>query len=171
MKMQKIVMAIVTKYIFLSIFIVTSVAHFVSAQEVDTHILRSGKSLSLNALGAASLVGVTYDKIINEHFAWEVGIGVAGVGAGLSYYPKKMRVTKFCPYVGVKLNTIALVDAGGGYGGYVPMGVTFFEASRFNFGIDVGPGYAHTDFHERHSPKTQKNRFIVFGNLKVGIRL
>ena len=169
--MQKIVMEIVSRYSYILIFVFISVTHLVSAQNVDTHILWSGKSLSLNALGAASLVGVSYDKIINEHIAWEIGIGVAGVGAGLSYYPKKMKLNAFCPYVGIKLNTVALVGVGGGYGGYIPMGVTFFEASRFNFGIDVGPGYAHTDFYDRHSPKKQENRFIVFGNLKVGIRL
>jgi len=169
--MQKIAMGIVIKYSYISIFVFISVTHFVSAQNVDTRILRSGKSLSLNVLGAASLAGVTYDKIINEHIAWEVGIGVAGVGAGLSYYPKKMRLNAFCPYVGVKLNTIALIDAGGGYGGYIPVGVTFFEVSKFNFGIDIGPGYAHTDFHERHAPNKKENRFIVFGNVKIGMRL
>lgn len=160
-------MATAIKYIFFA-----SITHFVSAQEVDTPFLSSGKSLSINLLGAASLAGVTYDKIINEYFTWEVGLGAAGVGAGLSYYPKKMRVNTLCPYVGVKLNAIALVDLGSGYGGYVLVGVTFFEVSRFNFGIDVGPGYAHTDFfYDRHSPAKKENKFIVFGNLKAGIRL
>lgn len=168
--MLKPAMEIVSKYSYILIFVFISVTHFVSAQNVDTRILRSGKSLSLNLLGAASLAGITYDKIINEHIAWEVGIGVAGVGAGLSYYPKKMRLNAFCPYVGVKLNTVALVGVGGGYGGYIPVGVTFFEVSKFNFGIDIGPGYAHTDFHERHFPKKHENRFIVFGNVKIGMR-
>ncbi len=99
--MLKVIKGIVSRYSYISIFVLISVIHFVPAQNVDTHILRSGKSLSLNALGAASLVGITYDKIINEHLAWEVGIGVAGVGAGVTYYPKKMRLNTFCPYTGI----------------------------------------------------------------------
>lgn len=163
-------MRIVSKNFIITILLLSN-ALFLCAQNESGSILERSRYLSLNVLGTASLVGVTYDKIINEHFVWEVGLGVAGVGTGLSYYPKKMKLNKICPYVGIKLNTIALVDVGSGYGGYVPIGITFFETSKFNFGIDIGPGYAHTDFHERHSPKKHENRFIVFGNVKIGMRL
>lgn len=163
-------MEIVSKVFYISIFVFTSVVHSVVAQHNDSTLLRSGKSLSANALGTASLVGITYDKIINEHLAWEVGIGVAGVGAGVTYYPKKMRLNTFCPYIGIKLSPFALVDVGGAYGGYIPLGVTFFETTRFNFGIDIGPGYANTDFIEA-PPNKKENRFVVFGNIKAGIRL
>ena len=138
----------------------------------ENKIVEEGSVLSLNALGTASLVGITYDKIINEYFSWEIGVGVAGVGAGVSYYPKKMKLNTFCSYIGIKLNTVALVDVGSGYGGYIPLGVTFFESSRFNFGVDIGPGYARTDLlFDNHSKNMKDNYFILFGNIKIGIRL
>ena len=142
-----------------------------SQQAPSKGYLKKGSSISLNLLGTASIAGITYDRIVSETVSYEVGLGVAGIGAGISYYPKKMNYNQYCPYVGLKVNSIALVDVGKAYGGYIPFGCTYFTASKFNIGFDLGPAYARIHQIDSDFLNTTQNRWLLFGNLKVGIRL
>ena len=67
--------------------------------------------------------------------AIELGIGLIGIGAGMTIYPSGLvqKGTRF--YTGIKFNSVVLVDVGGGTVAYIPFGVTFFSNSPFIFGF------------------------------------
>jgi|TARA_B110000495_G_C22695871_1_gene409931 hypothetical protein len=130
-------------------------------------------SISGNILGSSSILGVTYERSLSNHIIIEFGVGIVGIGAGINYYISEIKTESWCPYVGLKCSTLALVDVGGGILTYIPFGVTFFTSSKLklNIGADIGPSYAKwisSDFMEFESTETET--FSLHGNLKIGIR-
>lgn len=144
------------------------------AQDVDN---LEKHSVSINILGSSALAGITYESILSNRIIFEFGVGIAGVGAGLTFYPFKIKESNFCPYTGVKFSSVVLLDVGGGYGGYIPIGVTLFSINHFNIGFDFGPAIGkwrdleRLDFEDNSNIVNDNTKNIyVYGNVKIGRR-
>ena len=59
-------------------------------------------SVSGNILGSSSLIGITYERVLSKKIIFEVGIGIAGVGTGMTFYPFNIKNSEICPYTGMK---------------------------------------------------------------------
>lgn len=153
---------------FLLSAIVVIFSFTLNAQSNETEIQKN--SFSVNILGPSSVVGITYERIVKNSIILEVGVGLIGVGAGISFYPFNIKASKLSPYVGAKFSTAVLVDVGGGYVGYIPLGVTFFSKHKINIGLDIGPAYgqlSESGFAENEETETT---IYLYGNLKIGLR-
>jgi len=156
------------KYFFIVVLILSGGYGF--AQEVQKN------SLSGNALGICALAGVSYERVFFDHLAAEIGVGLMGIGGGLTYYPIKAELGKIRPYSGIKSTFMALVDVGGGSIVYVPFGATYFSKWGFNFGLDLGPAFGSWRYMDRdrlNDPMnitTEPERIRIWGNVKIGIR-
>jgi len=141
------------------------------AGEEDGQIERN--SLSGNILGAGPLIGITYERVLSDNFMGEVGIGLVGIGTGITYYPFRIKVAKLCPYTGLKFAAFAIVDWGGNSTGYIPFGLTFFLKRGLNLGFDFGPAvhtYNPADFPPDRRDDPVRTFYGAFGNLKLGVR-
>ncbi len=133
-------------------------------------------SVSANILGTASYLGITYERVLTKKMIGEVGIGLIGYGAGITYYPlKNIAPKQLNPFVGLKYTNHAIVDGENKAVTYLPVGLTLFTARLINISLDAGPSYV------RHKSPGYKptleekatfpyNSFSFFGNLKVGFR-
>lgn len=114
-------------------------------------------AISFNFLGPTPIAGVTYERLLSKNIGIELGIGFPSFGAGLKVYPGNVQTDKFMFHTG--LVGSVLTDGAGQVGVvYIPLGLSYFGERDFNFGIDVGPGYA-SDF-----------GMIPWGNIKLGLR-
>jgi hypothetical protein len=132
-------------------------------------------SISANILGTGSYIGFTYERLLFSKLNVEVGIGLIGIGGGITYYPFKANPKRICPYFGVKYTSHAIVDGAHKTVTYIPFGISYFGKGMFNFGIDIGPavrhhispGYMPTLEEQEKYPFTD---YGIFGNLKLGFR-
>lgn len=145
----------------LTLLLLVSFFTLLTAQSPKDTKITYRQFVSGNLLGAASIVGISYERMVSNKLTWEVGLGV-GIGAGISYYPKEIQKAKWCFYTGFKLNSAALVGSGGGYGGYIPFGMTYFSKTGFNFGVDLGPALGNIN---------DQTQWLPYGNIKLGIRI
>jgi len=130
-------------------------------------------SVSGNILGAGPVIGLTYERILSEELIGEVGIGLLGIGVGITYYPLKIKVANLCPYTGLKFAAFALVDWGANSTGYIPFGLTFFFKRGLNMGFDFGPAvhtYNPADYPPERRDEPTSTFYGAYGNLKLGIR-
>ena len=150
----------VTVYSFYNV----SIAQNHKANELERNIF------SGNIGGTSSIIGINYQRFIGNKLAIELGIGLIGVGAGMTIYPKGLvqNGTRF--YTGLKLNSVVLVDVGGGTVAYIPFGVTFFSDSPFIFGFDIGPARGKLISSSFGGQTSESSYFYGFGNLKIGRR-
>ena len=105
----------------------------------------------------------------------EVGIGLLGIGGGITFYPMKVGLGKVSPYSGLKYTYMVLIDVGAGGIAYIPMGLTYFSKWGFNFGVDIGPAFGNWEYMNRnHNPTSstsnESDDLRVWGNVKIGIR-
>ena len=128
-------------------------------------------AFSLNVMGCSSLGGITYDLNIGERFHLELGIGLIGIGSGLTCYPFKIKESKYCPYFGLKLSSLALVDVGGGTVAYIPFGFTYFSPYKINIGFDIGPARGKWQESSFGNTNPESNYFYIYGNIKIGFRI
>ena len=126
--------------------------------------------VSGNIGGASSIIGINYQRFIGNKFAIEFGLGLIGIGTGLTIYPKGLTDNGARFYTGIKLNSVVLVDVGGGTVGYVPFGITFFSESPFIIGFDIGPAYGKLSSSSFGGQASETTYFYGFGNLKIGVR-
>ncbi|SVD54983.1 uncharacterized protein METZ01_LOCUS407837, partial [marine metagenome] len=99
------------------------------------------------------------------------GVGFSGVGAGISYYPFDVQLSKFCPYLGVKFSTLVLFPMEGVIIGYIPFGLTLFSKNKVNIGLDIGPSYGKlVNYDSGGFEISGSMHFFLLGNLKIGIR-
>lgn len=146
------------------------------AQVSENEAFVEKNSLSVNILGTASYLGVSYERLFAQRFSVDFGIGLIGIGVGGTLYPfKKVQVNKFNPFVGIKYTNHAIVDGENKSATYLPLGVTYFSRYRLNFSVDVGPsyfrhkspGYMPT---QEELEKYPYNSVGLWGNLKIGFR-
>ena len=128
-------------------------------------------AFSLNVMGCSSLGGMTYDLNMGKRFHLELGLGLIGIGSGLTCYPFKIKESKYCPYFGLKLSSLALVDVGGGTVAYVPFGFTYFSPYKINIGFDIGPARGKWQESSFGNTNPQTNYFYIYGNIKIGFRI
>lgn len=142
---------------------------FSQAQNNTTRDLKKN-IFSGNIGGTSSILGINYQRFIGNNLAIEFGLGLIGIGTGLTIYPKGLTDNGARFYTGIKLNSIALVDVGGGTVTYVPFGITFFSESPFIIGFDIGPAYGKLTSSSFGSQTSETTYFYGFGNLKIGVR-
>ena len=122
-------------------------------------------------MGAPSVLGISYQRIVGNKVAIELGVGLIGIGTGLTVYPKSIPELGWCFYTGIKLNSAVLVDMGGGTIAYIPFGVTLFSKNNIVFGFDIGPARAKwTSSSFGGSTSETSYYYCGFGNLKIGYR-
>jgi hypothetical protein len=163
------------KTILLCIFLFPSLINAQNTKSVNHQIERN--SVSFNLLGSASLLGITYERILSDHFIFEAGVGYVGVGLGTTYYPFQIKKAAVCLYTGIKFSLLVLPEVFAAYGGYVPFGITYFSNRRYNIGIDFGPAIGHWNKSGGHpavyDPNVNYNdsgNIRVYGNIKIGLR-
>jgi len=123
-----------------------------------------------NIMGTSSAIGISYQRIIANTASIEFGLGLFGVGTGVTIYPRKILNSKYCFYTGLKLNSVVLVDVGGGTLAYIPFGVTFISENNIVFGFDIGPARAKWTTSSFGGNTSETTYFYCgFGNLKIGI--
>ena len=159
--------SILKLFTFLTIFLLCnelSIAQNQKAKELERNIF------SGNIGGTSSVIGINYQRFIGDKIAIELGIGLIGVGAGMTIYPKGQvkKGTRF--YSGIKFNSVVLVDVGGGTVAYIPFGVTFFSDSPFILGFDIGPARGRLISSSFGGQTSDTYNFYGFGNLKIGKR-
>jgi len=133
-------------------------------------------SFSGNFFGTSSVIGATYERMISDKIIVEGGIGLVGIGAGFSYYPFNIKKSKLCPYTGIKISSLVLVDMGGGGIVYIPLGLTLFTKNKVNVGMDIGPAYG--EWNEANGgpggavqdKEPTSTTLYFYGNLKIGFR-
>jgi len=142
---------------------------FYQAQNNTTRDLKKN-IFSGNIGGTSSILGINYQRFIGNNLAIEFGLGLIGIGTGLTIYPKGLTDNGARFYTGIKLNSIALVDVGGGTVTYLPFGITFFSESPFIIGFDIGPAYGKLTSSSFGGQTSETTYFYGFGNLKIGVR-
>ena len=124
-------------------------------------------SISGNIFGTSSVIGVTYERIMSKKIIFEAGVGYIGLGAGVSYYPFDVQLSKFCPYLGAKFSTFV---PEGVIIGYIPFGLTLFSKNKVNIGIDIGPSYGKLVDYDSGGFEISGTLIYLLGNLKIGMR-
>ena len=154
-------------YFLVAIIILTN--SFSQAQNNTTRDLKKN-IFSGNIGGTSSILGINYQRFVGNNLAIEFGLGLIGIGTGLTIYPKGLTDNGARFYTGIKLNSIALVDVGGGTVTYLPFGITFFSESPFIIGFDIGPAYGKLTSSSFGGQTSETTYFYGFGNLKIGVR-
>ena len=118
--------------------------------------------VSFSILGTSSYFGVTYERMLTDKWAAEIGVGILSVGFGATYYPWSIKEDDVSFYTGLKFNSPNVIDALLLFPDdldpnfYIPIGFTYASSSGFNLGIDVGPSL--------------NGSTSVFGNIRLGFR-
>lgn len=148
------------------IFILFLNSIFIYAQETGNGIEGIRKNaVSFNLLGTTPAIGITYERIVSNKISLEIGVGIPSIGLGMKIFPFNIREEKIMFHTGLTATYVEIPSFGFGSGEhgtiiYLPIGMSYFGAGGFNFGIDVGPGAVFiTD-----------TSLIGYGNLKVGYR-
>ena len=123
-----------------------------------------------NIGGTSSIIGINYQRFIGNNLAIEFGLGLIGIGTGLTIYPKGLAENRARFYTGIKLNSVVLVDVGGGTVVYIPFGMTFFSESPFIMGFDIGPARGKLISSSFGGQTSETTHFYGFGNLRIGMR-
>ena len=131
---------------------------------------QGGNIISGNVLGASSAIGFTYERIVGNKASVELGVGLIGLGAGLSIYPWGIIESRLCFYTGLKVSSIVLVDVGGGTVAYIPLGATYFINNNWIIGFDIGPANGKLVSSSFGGNPSETVRFYGYGNLKLGLR-
>jgi len=63
-----------------------------------------------------------------------------------------------------------LVDVGGGYVGYLPIGLNYFSKFGVNLGVDVGPAYCVVRESDFDGQMGSTRVLPLYGNLRLGYR-
>ena len=118
--------------------------------------------LSFSVLGTSSYLGVTYERLLTDEWAVELGVGALSVGFGATYYPWKIKEDDVSFYTGVKYSSpnviteLFLIPSDTDSIVYIPIGFTYATSEGFNLGLDIGPSLA--------------GGTGVFGNIRAGFR-
>ena len=145
-----------------------------TSSTIDTEVRKN--SISFNALGTASYLGISYERLIAQRISLEFGIGMIGYGIGATVYPfKKVKIKQFNPFIGIKYTNHAIVDGENKSATYIPLGITYFAKNKMNFSIDIGPSYFQHKSPGYRPTIEEQNRYPysdygIWGNFKLGFR-
>ena len=91
--------------VFLNLIIINS---NISAQTESSKNLKKN-IFSGNIMGTSSILGISYQRFLGKKVALEFGVGLIGIGTGLTIYPKGLTTSGTRFYTGIKLNSFVLV--------------------------------------------------------------
>lgn len=123
-----------------------------------------------NIGGTSSIIGINYQRFIGNNLAIEFGLGLIGIGTGLTFYPKGLTENGARFYTGLKLSSFVLIDVGGGTVAYLPFGMTFFSDTPLIIGFDIGPARGKLVSSSFGGQTSETTIFYGFGNLRIGMR-
>lgn len=118
--------------------------------------------VSFSVLGTSSYFGVTYERMLTNKWAAEIGLGVLSIGFGATYYPWEIKENDVSFYTGVKysspniITAVFLIPEDTESVVYIPLGFTYATSGGFSIGLDVGPSLT--------------GGTGVFGNVRAGFR-
>jgi len=118
--------------------------------------------LSFSILGTSSYLGVTYERMLTDKWAAEIGIGALSIGFGATFYPWEIKEDDVSFYTGVKysspniITALFLVPDDTDSIVYIPLGFTYATSGGFSIGLDVGPSLT--------------GGTGIFGNVRAGFR-
>lgn len=165
------------KIILLSVLLGIFITYNIEAQTEKTPENKIKKNtISANFLGTATYLGITYERLITQRLSLEVGLGLVGIGAGITIYtPKNLGNQKFNPYLGLKTTYNTKLSGGEKLITYIPVGVTYFPNNFLAFSIDIGPAYwiyysPHGKVGPEASDRYPYSEVNIFGNVKAGFR-
>jgi hypothetical protein len=167
--------------IFLNLFMKTLQKILLSLSIVCTYKVTYGQdslketyikpnAISFSYLGTSALFGGTYERLIEQKYSLEFGVGLFGVGMGLTYLPPKLNFGRFHPYYGIKQVRFAVPTGFDSYVAYIPLGLNLVTKRNFQYSIDVGPCYWREYNVPRFTDNYRPHRLFVFGNFKIGYR-
>jgi hypothetical protein len=116
----------------------------------DTN-LRSQNPFGINVLlgGPTIIISVSADFFVTQNINVEAGVGVFGFFAGGKFHFLGQQESRhWTPYVGAIgtfIPDIFNIEGEGIKGGYFPIGMHYFNESRFTFAIEVAPIIADYD--------------------------
>ena len=131
-----------------------------NAQDKET--ITQENFVSFSVLGTSSYFGVTYERMLTNKWAAEIGIGLLSIGFGAAYYPWEIKEDDVSFYTGVKccspnvITTLFLIPDDTDSIVYIPLGFTYATSGGFSIGLDVGPSLTGGSG--------------VFGNVRAGFR-
>jgi hypothetical protein len=146
---------IVCSLVFIGSFLLTYKSQ---AQDIITQ----KNFISYNILGTASFLGVTYERMLTDKFAAEIGIGIISAGAGMTYYPGRIKEGDVSFYTGLKfsspniISVVFLLDDSTEPILYIPIGLVYATSGGFSIGIDAGPNLI--------------GDYSAWGNIRIGYR-
>lgn len=150
-------MKILTITIFLAFRIVVGYSQ-------DNNLSVKKNAVSFSVVGITPLAGFTYERTLSNYLIAELGVGYISGGAGLKYYPFKIKTQKLLPYLAASASVSPLYGScelcvgGKGFLGYFPVGLSLFGKRGLN--INLNGGLA-TVF--------ERNGFM-YGGLSIGKR-
>ncbi|PHR17928.1 MAG: hypothetical protein COA38_20270 [Fluviicola sp.] len=131
------------KKILISLLLGTLIGNNVNAQtkSISKDEIRKN-SISFNLLGTATYVGFSYERLIAQRISVEVGLGLVGIGLGITAYPfKRVEKKQFNPFIGIKTTLNTRLSGGEKSITYVPLGITYFTKKNLSVSFDLGPAY------------------------------
>ena len=158
----------IIKLLFCLAFVLLSVQNSIAQNNKERDLKKN--IFSGNIGGTSSIIGINYQRFIGNNLAIEFGLGLIGIGTGLTIYPKGVTGNGTRFYTGLKLSTVVLVDVGGGTVTYLPFGMTFFSDTPLIIGFDIGPAYGKLISSSFGGQTSETTNFYGFGNLKIGVR-
>lgn len=135
-----------------------SITQNTTAQETITE----KNFVSFGVLGTSSYLGFTYERMLTDNWAAEIGLGALSIGFGATYYPWEIKEDDVSFYAGIKysspnvITAIFLIDDETESSVYIPVGFTYATSGGFSLGFDVGP--------------TLTGSSGIFGNVRAGFR-
>lgn len=94
-------------------------------------------SLSLGA--TTPMAGIIYERILNNYFGIEAGIGVISAGLGAKIYPFQLKKENISIHLGATHSFFAFVFVGDLWLSYFPIGFDYITEKNLRFSIDAGP--------------------------------
>lgn len=148
-------------------------ASLLSSQDLLPEIKKNG--ISLGVLGTATYSGISYDRILNENVRFEIGLGVLGIGGGISYHLNQIDHKNPSYYTGVKITYNTMILDESRFIIYAPIGIFIPVKSNFFISADIGPAlFRYLDDNIlsifEDPDKYPYNEFGIYGGINIGWR-
>lgn len=149
--------------------------------QVDSSLHNDLKAFELNGLyrsavsanfsGVTGLIGLSYDVLLSKKWAFEIGGGFPGAGAGFTWFPWPVERGKERFHIAQRSVFFFAPWEPNKFQHALCFGLTFFSEKPWNWGIDLGPVYEHStsslEYLGLNNPDANINLML---NFKAGYR-